>query len=76
MVPLRPTSQHLDKEQQTAQLPTSALDTEEGNVLVGGGVPEGVFVVVPKVDLNPPRTGPGKMERRKEEDRCLNAEEP
>jgi hypothetical protein len=75
-VPLHPTSHHPDTEQQTIQLPTSTLNADKGNVLVGGDVPEGVVVVISGVDLDPSRTGPGKMERRGEEDMRVKAEEP
>ncbi len=46
-VPPHPTSSRLDKEQQALQFPSRAVNTEEGNVLVGGDVPEGFFAVVP-----------------------------
>jgi hypothetical protein len=54
----------------------SILDADEGNVLVGGDVPEGVVIVVLEVNLYPPRTGPRKMERHGEEDMRVKAKEP
>jgi hypothetical protein len=72
----RPTSRHPEKKQQTIQLPMSTLDADKGNVLVGGDLPEGVVFVIPKVNLDPPGTGPGKIERCGEEDTRVKDEEP
>jgi hypothetical protein len=36
----------------------STLDADKGKVLIGGGVPEKVVVVDPKVNLDSPGTGP------------------
>jgi hypothetical protein len=52
---------HPDKEQRTVQLPTSTPNADEGNILIGGDVPEWVVVLVLEVDLDPPGTGSGKM---------------
>jgi hypothetical protein len=63
-----PTSSHPDKEQQGLQLTTSTVTVEEGNVVDGGDVAEGVIVVVPEVEFDPPQTGSGEIERRGEKD--------
>jgi hypothetical protein len=44
--------------------------------LLGGGIPERILIVVFKVNLDPPGTGPGKMERHREEDTRLIAKQP
>ena len=54
----------------------SAFEGEEGNVLIGGEVTERILVVISKVDLDPPKTGSRKMERRGEEDKRLIAKQP
>jgi hypothetical protein len=75
-VPLPLTSSYPDKEQQAFKHPLSAFEAEEGNVHVGGDIPEGFFFVVSKVDLDPPRIGSGKMGRCGEEDTRSIAEQP
>jgi hypothetical protein len=75
-VPLHPTSSYPDKEQQAFKLSLSAFKGEEGIVLVGGDVPERIFVVVSKVDLDSTRTGSVKMERCGGEDTHLIAKQP
>jgi hypothetical protein len=65
----RPASSHLDKEKQALQFTTRAVAIDEGNVFGGGGdVPEGAIVVVPEVEIDPPRTESSEMERRGKKD--------